>query len=94
MIGRFIKQEQVRIVKHSSRELKLHLPSTGQSPNDIRLARVIKTNLDKLITDFRPGHVLQSRIYSRIRLKEYTQRNRVRAPDAIKSMMLRDASSP
>lgn len=71
MIGRLVKQEQVCIVKHSSRELELHLPSTRQSPNGIRLALVIEADFDELVADFGPGHVLQSRIYSKIRIYRY-----------------------
>lgn len=59
MIGRFVKQEQIGIVKHSSRQLKFHLPSSGEPANGISLTFVIETDLNELIADLGPWDTIQ-----------------------------------
>lgn len=52
-----IEQKQIGIVQHSSSELKLHLPASRETSDNLILAFIIESDLTQLFADLGSGYV-------------------------------------
>ena len=65
IIAHLVQKKQVGVVEHSSGELKLHLPTAGESADHLGLPPIIKANFGQLVANLGPPDVLQLRIWYR-----------------------------